>query len=45
MSTYKALRKNPKHITFAAPVVTYLMTMLAGTGHTAFSTLDRKSVV
>ena len=27
----KALRKNPKHITFAAPVVTYLMTMLAGT--------------
>ena len=35
----KALRKNPKHITFAAPVVTYLMTMLAGTGHTAFSTL------
>ena len=35
----KALRKNPKYITFAAPVVTYLMTMLAGTGHTAFSTL------
>ena len=34
----KALRKNPGHITFA-PVVTYLMTMLAGTGHTAFSTL------
>ncbi|BDU35737.1 anaerobic C4-dicarboxylate transporter [Vibrio nigripulchritudo] len=33
------LRKNPKHITFYAPVVTYLMTLLAGTGHTAFSTL------
>lgn len=33
------LRKNPKHITFYAPVVTYVMTLLAGTGHTAFSTL------
>lgn len=35
----RALRKNPKHITFVAPVVTYLMTLFAGTGHTAFSTL------
>ncbi|RTR32122.1 anaerobic C4-dicarboxylate transporter [Shewanella atlantica] len=33
------LRKNPKHINFYAPVVTYFMTLLAGTGHTAFSTL------
>lgn len=33
------LRKNPKQITFYAPIVTYLMTMMAGTGHTAFSTL------
>lgn len=33
------LRKNPKHITFYAPIVTWLMTVLAGTGHTAFSTL------
>ena len=33
------LRKNPKYITFLAPVVTYLMTLMAGTGHTAFSTL------
>ncbi|MCL4112650.1 UNVERIFIED_CONTAM: hypothetical protein GTU68_052097 [Idotea baltica] len=33
------LRKNPKHITFYAPIVTYFMTLLAGTGHTAFSTL------
>ncbi|OFP28368.1 anaerobic C4-dicarboxylate transporter [Corynebacterium sp. HMSC068G04] len=33
------LRKNPKKITFYAPVVTWLMTVLAGTGHTAFSTL------
>ncbi|AZA09267.1 anaerobic C4-dicarboxylate transporter [Corynebacterium pseudopelargi] len=35
----KALRKNPKYITYVAPVVTYLMTLFAGTGHTAFSTL------
>ncbi len=35
----RLLRKNPKHVTFLAPVVTYLMTLLAGTGHTAFSTL------
>lgn len=33
------LRKNPKQITFWAPVVTYLMTLFAGTGHTAFSTM------
>ena len=33
------LRKNPRHITFFAPIVTWLMTVLAGTGHTAFSTL------
>lgn len=35
----KLLRKHPKHITFLAPIVTYVMTLLAGTGHTAFSTL------
>lgn len=35
----KVLRKNPKYITFLAPTVTYFMTVLAGTGHTAFSTL------
>ncbi|UJF25461.1 anaerobic C4-dicarboxylate transporter [Suttonella sp. R2A3] len=35
----RILRRNPKHITFLAPVVTYVMTLLAGTGHTAFSTL------
>lgn len=33
------LRRNPKQITFYAPIVTYLMTLMAGTGHTAFSTL------
>lgn len=35
----KILRSNPKYITFLAPMVTYLMTLFAGTGHTAFSTL------
>jgi anaerobic C4-dicarboxylate transporter DcuA len=33
------LRSNPKYITLLAPIVTYFMTLLAGTGHTAFSTL------
>lgn len=33
------LRKHPKYITYLAPAVTYWMTILAGTGHTAFSTL------
>ncbi|MFB6467172.1 anaerobic C4-dicarboxylate transporter family protein [Cytobacillus sp. Hz8] len=35
----KALRKNPKHITFIAPIVTYLFTFCAGTGHVAYSVL------
>lgn len=35
----KVLRKNPKRVTLYAPIVTYLMTLMAGTGHTAFSTL------
>jgi len=33
------LRKNPERITFYAPLVTFVMTFMAGTGHTAFSTL------
>lgn len=33
------LRRNPRKITLWAPVITWLMTVLAGTGHTAFSTL------
>ncbi|PJG83265.1 anaerobic C4-dicarboxylate transporter [Caviibacterium pharyngocola] len=33
------LRKNPKHITFMAPAVTWLFTFLAGTGHVAYSVL------
>jgi anaerobic C4-dicarboxylate transporter DcuA len=35
----RLLRKQPKHITYLAPLVTYSMTVMAGTGHTAFSTL------
>lgn len=35
----KALRKNPKRITFIAPMVTYLFTLCAGTGHVAYSVL------
>ncbi len=35
----KALRKNPKWITFIAPLVTYVFTFCAGTGHVAYSIL------
>ncbi|MEM6051624.1 anaerobic C4-dicarboxylate transporter [Erwinia sp. P7711] len=35
----RLLRKHPRHITLLAPLVTWTMTLLAGTGHTAFSTL------
>ena len=35
----RILRRNPKHLTFLAPIITYLMTLMAGTGHTAFSTM------
>ncbi|AUQ24058.1 anaerobic C4-dicarboxylate transporter [Dickeya zeae] len=35
----KLLRRQPRYVTFLAPLVTYFMTLLAGTGHTAFSTL------
>lgn len=35
----KLLRTQPKYITFLAPAITYVMTLLAGTGHTAYSTL------
>ena len=33
----RVLRANPKHINYLAPVVTYVLTIFAGTGHTAFS--------
>ena len=35
----RILRKNPKRITFMAPVVTYVFTIFAGTGHVAYSVL------
>lgn len=35
----RILRSNPKYITYLAPVVTYAMTIFAGSGLTAFSTL------
>jgi anaerobic C4-dicarboxylate transporter DcuA len=35
----RVLKKNPKYITFLAPAVTYVMTLFAGTGHTAFLAL------
>lgn len=35
----KMLRKNPKHITFVAPLVCYIFTFIAGTGHIAYSIL------
>ncbi len=35
----RILRKNPKRVTFIAPTVTYWMTLLAGTGHTAYAAL------
>ncbi len=35
----RVLRRNPKHLMFLAPIITYLMTLMAGTGHTAFSTM------
>lgn len=33
----RVLRANPKYINYLAPTVTYVLTLLAGTGHTAFS--------
>ncbi len=33
----KILYKNPKYINYLAPLVTYVLTIFAGTGHTAFS--------
>lgn len=33
----RILRSNPKFINYLAPIVTYVLTIFAGTGHTAFS--------
>lgn len=35
----RILRKHPQYITILAPLVTYLFTFLAGTGHVAYSVL------
>lgn len=35
----RALRRHPERITFMAPVVTYLFTLCAGTGHVAYSVM------
>ncbi len=35
----RLLRKHPKHITILSPIVTYLFTFVAGTGHVAYSVL------
>ena len=35
----KLLRKNPQRITILSPLVTYLFTFIAGTGHVAYSVL------
>jgi len=35
----RVLRKNPRQLTFLAPLITYLMTFMAGTGFTAFATM------
>lgn len=35
----KLLRRNPSHVTLLSPIVTYLFTFVAGTGHVAYSVL------
>lgn len=35
----RLLRSNPSHVTILAPIVTYLFTFIAGTGHVAYSVL------
>ena len=35
----KLLRKNPSHVTILSPIVTYLFTFVAGTGHVDYSIL------
>lgn len=35
----KLLRRNPSHVTLLSPLVTYLFTFVAGTGHVAYSVL------
>lgn len=35
----RILRKHPEHVTILSPIVTYLFTFIAGTGHIAYSVL------
>ena len=35
----KALRRHPRHITFLAPLISYLFTFVSGTGHVSYSLL------
>lgn len=35
----RMLRKNPSHVTILSPLVTYMFTFVAGTGHVAYSVL------
>ncbi len=35
----KILRKNPKYISILAPIVTFILTVLCGTGHTVYTIL------
>ena len=35
----RLLRRNPSHVTLLSPIVTYLFTFVAGTGHVAYSIL------
>lgn len=35
----RVLRRNPRYLTILAPLITYLMTFMAGTGFTAFATM------
>lgn len=36
----RLLRRNPAHVTILSPLVTYLFTFVAGTGHVAYSVLS-----
>ena len=41
----KLLRKNPSQVTILSPIVTYLFTFVAGTGHVAYSVLPAPAPV
>ncbi len=39
----KLLRKNPSQVTILSPIVTYLFTFVAGTGHVAYSVQESEN--